>query len=145
MTGTELEDLCNQIVQSDDSIRFVGIADKYGKQVIVKYRDGLVPYLNQTESEIYSIDTVMRMNSRKEMESKLGKVIYSFTLYENLKRATIYIGNNDYPVLMASFDTRSDHDNIILNKILPIVKAKLDHLFELTRMAFTVEIALDCH
>jgi hypothetical protein len=26
---------------------------------------------------------------------------------------------------MASFDTRSDHDNIILNKILPIVKAKL--------------------
>ncbi len=124
MTGTELEDLCNQIIQSDDSIRFVGIADKYGKQVVVKYRDGLVPYLNQTESEIYSIDTVMRMNSRMEMESKLGKVIYSFTLYQNLKRATIYTGNIDHPILMASFDTRSDHDNIILNKILPIVKAK---------------------
>jgi hypothetical protein len=125
MTGTELDDLCNQIMQSDDSLRFVGIADKYGKQVAVKYRNGLVPYLNQTESEIYSIDTVMRMNSRKEMESKLGKVIYSFTLYEKLKRATIYIGNNDYPVLMASFDTQSDHDNIIQNKILPIVRAKL--------------------
>ncbi len=124
MTGTELDDLCNQIIQSDDSIRFVGIADKYGKQVAVKYRDGLVPYLNQTESEIYSIDTVMRMNSRMEMESKLGKVIYSFTLYENLKRATIYTENNDYPVLMVSFDTRSDHDNIILKKIFPIVKAK---------------------
>ena len=124
MTGTELDDLCDQIIQSDDSIRFVGIADKYGKQVAVKYRDGLVPYLNQTESEIYSIDTVMRMNSRMEMESKLGKVIYSFTLYENLKRATIYTGNNDYPVLMVSFDTRSDHDNIILKKIFPIVKAK---------------------
>jgi hypothetical protein len=125
MTGTELDDLCNQIMQSDGSLRFVGIADKYGKQVAVKYRNGLVPYLNQTESEIYSIDTVMRMNSRKEMESKLGKVIYSFTLYEKLKRATIYIGNNDYPVLMASFDTQSDHDNIIQNKILPIVRAKL--------------------
>jgi hypothetical protein len=112
-------------MQSDDSLRFVGIADKYGKQVAVKYRNGLVPYLNQTESEIYSIDTVMRMNSRKEMESKLGKVIYSFTIYEKLKRATIYIGNNDYPVLMASFDTQSDHDNIIQNKILPIVRAKL--------------------
>ena len=124
MTGTELDNLCNQIIQSDDSIRFVGIADKYGKQVAVKYRDGLVPYLNQTESEIYSIDTVMRMNSRLEMESKLGKVIYSFTLYENLKRATIYTENNDYPVLMVSFDTRSDHDNIILKKIFPIVKAK---------------------
>jgi hypothetical protein len=125
MTGVELNELCKQIIQSDDSIRFVGIADKYGKQVAVNYREGLVPYLDQTESEIYSIDAVMRMNSRTEMESKLGKVIYSFTLYEKLKRATIYVGNIDYPVLMASFDTHSDHDSIILNKILPIVRAKL--------------------
>lgn len=81
--------------------------------------------MNQTESEIYSVDAVMRMNSRKEMESRLGKVIYSFTLYEKLKRATIYIGNIDYPVLMTSFDIQSDHDSIILNKIIPIVRAKL--------------------
>ena len=97
MKGIELNELCKQIIQSDNSIRFVGIADKYGKQVAVNYREGLVPYLDQTESEIYSIDTVMRMNSRLEMESKLGKVIYSFTLYEKLKRATIYVGNIDYP------------------------------------------------
>jgi hypothetical protein len=125
MVDNELNDLCKQIVQSDESIRFVGIADKYGKQVAVYYRDGLVPYLNQTESEIYSIDAVMRMNTRKEMESKLGKVIYSFTLYEHLKRATLYPSNVDYPVLMVSFDTQSDHDNIILNKIFPIVRDKL--------------------
>jgi len=125
MKGIELNELCKQIIQSDNSIRFVGIADKYGKQVAVNYREGLVPYLDQTESEIYAMDTVMRMNTRKEMEAKLGKVIYSFTLYEKLKRATIYIGNIDYPVLMASFDTHSDHDDIILNKILPIVRAKL--------------------
>lgn len=125
MIGTELDALCKQIIQSDDSIRFVGIADKYGKQVAVNYREGLVPYLNQTKSEIYSIDTVMRMNSRKELESKLGRVIYSFTLYEKLKRATIYTENIDYPVLMVSFDPRSDHDHIILNKILPIVRANL--------------------
>lgn len=125
MTGSELDELCKQILRSDDSIRFVGLADKYGKQVAASYRDGLIPYLNQTESEIYSVDAVMRMNSRKEMESRLGKVIYSFTLYEKLKRATIYTGNIDYPVLMTSFDIQSDHDSIILNKIIPIVRAKL--------------------
>lgn len=125
MTSVALDELCKLIIQSDQSIRFVGIADKYGKQVAVKFREGLVPYLDQTESEIYSIDTVMRMNSRKEMESKLGKVIYSFTLYEKIKRATIYTRNIDYPVLMVSFDTLSDHHNIILNRILPIVREKL--------------------
>ena len=125
MTSPELDQLCKQIIRIDETIRFVGLADKYGKQVAINYREGLVPYLNQTESEIYSIDTVMRMNSRKEMESKRGKVIYSFTLYENLKRATIYTGNMDYPVLMVSFDTGSNHEDIILNKILPIVRSKL--------------------
>jgi hypothetical protein len=125
MTGNEINELCRQILQSDDNIRFVGIADKYGKQVAANYRDGLIPYLNQTESEIYSMDAVMRMNSRMELESRLGKVIYSFTLYEKLKRATIYSGNIDYPVLMTSFDIQSDHDSIILNKIIPIVRARL--------------------
>ena len=125
MTGNEINELCRQILQSDDNIRFVGIADKYGKQVAANYRDGLIPYLNQTESDIYSMDAVMRMNSRKELESRLGKVIYSFTLYEKLKRATIYSGNIDYPVLMTSFDIQSDHDSIILNKIIPIVRARL--------------------
>lgn len=122
MSDNKLQELCTRVIRCDKSIRFVGIADKYGKQIAVQYRQGLVPYLNKTESEIYSIDTVMRMNTRREMELKLGKVIYSFTLYENLKRATIYLNSIDYPVLMASFDVQADHHDIIMNKIIPVLK-----------------------
>lgn len=122
MSDNKLQELCTRVIRCDKSVRFVGIADKYGKQIAVQYRQGLVPYLNKTESEIYSIDTVMRMNTRREMESKLGKVIYSFTLYENLKRATIYLNSTDYPVLMASFDVQADHHDIIMNKIIPVLK-----------------------
>lgn len=122
MSDNKLQELCTRVIRCDKSVRFVGIADKYGKQIAVQYRQGLVPYLNKTESEIYSIDTVMRMNTRREMESKLGKVIYSFTLYENLKRATIYLNSIDYPVLMASFDVQADHHDIIMNKIIPVLK-----------------------
>lgn len=122
MSDNKLQELCARVIRCDKSVRFVGIADKYGKQIAVQYRQGLVPYLDKTESEIYSIDTVMRMNTRREMESKLGKVIYSFTLYENLKRATIYLNSIDYPVLMASFDVQADHHDIIMNKIIPVLK-----------------------
>jgi hypothetical protein len=125
MADSELNDLCKQIVQLDPSIRFVGIADKYGKQIAVYYREGLVPYLDPRESEIYSIDAVMRMNTRKQMESKLGQVVYSFTLYEKLKRATLYLENVDYPILMVSFETHSNHEDVILSKILPMMKDKL--------------------
>lgn len=65
------------------------------------------------------------MNTRKDYESKLGKPIYSFTLYEKLKRVAISLDNNDYPILMVSFDVEADHESIILKKIIPFVKKEL--------------------
>jgi hypothetical protein len=65
------------------------------------------------------------MNTRKDFELKLGKPIYSFTLYEKLKRVTISLDNYDYPVLMVSFDIGVDHESIILEKIIPFVKKQL--------------------
>ena len=56
------------------------------------------------------------------MRSKLGKPIYSCTLYEKVKRATILLDNKDHPILMVSFDSDIsgiDHDSIIMNGILP--------------------------
>jgi hypothetical protein len=65
------------------------------------------------------------MNTRKDFESKLGKPIYSFTLYEKLKRVAISLDNNDYPILMVSFDIEADHESIILEKIIPFVRKEL--------------------
>jgi hypothetical protein len=61
------------------------------------------------------------MNTRKDFESKLGKPIYSFTTYQKIKRVTITLENEEYPILMASFDIDADHENIIVNKILPMI------------------------
>jgi hypothetical protein len=61
------------------------------------------------------------MNTRKDFESNLGKPLYSFTLYQKVKRVTIPLENKEYPILMASFDVEADHDNIIVNKILPLI------------------------
>jgi hypothetical protein len=61
------------------------------------------------------------MNTRKDFESKLGKPIYSFTLYQKVKRVAITLENKEYPILMASFDIEAEHENIIVNKILPMI------------------------
>jgi len=65
------------------------------------------------------------MNTRKDFESKLGKPIYSFTLYEKLKRVTISLDSRDYPILMVSFDIHADHETTILEKIIPFVEKEL--------------------
>ena len=61
------------------------------------------------------------MNTRRDFELKLGKPIYTFILYQKVKRVTITLENKEYPILMASFDLEADHDNIIVNKILPLI------------------------
>jgi hypothetical protein len=92
-----------------------------GNQIISRYRAGLVALLTPKEIEMYAIQSVLRMNTRRDYESKLGKPIYSFTLYQKLKRVTVSLENKEYPVLLASFDIEADHENIIVNKILPMV------------------------
>jgi hypothetical protein len=117
----DLHGFCSRILESDKAIRFVGIPNKMGKQMISCYRVGLVPLLTPREIEMFAIESVLRMITRKDYESKLGKPIYSFTLYQKVKRVTISLENKEYPILMASFDLEADHENIIVNKILPLI------------------------
>src|ERR671931_99426 len=116
-----LDSLCSKIIESDKAIRFVGISNKMGNQIISRYRDGLTPLLTPSEIEMYAMQTVLRMNTRKDFELNLGKPLYSFTLYQKVKRVTIALENKEYPILMASFDVEADHENIIVNKILPLI------------------------
>jgi hypothetical protein len=116
-----LDSLCSKIIESDKAIRFVGISNKMGNQIISRYRSGLTPLLTPSEIEMYAMQTILRMNTRKDFELKLGKPLYSFTLYQKVKRVTITLENKEYPILMASFDLEADHDNIIVNKILPLI------------------------
>jgi hypothetical protein len=114
--------VCNQILESDSSVRFVGIPNKMGRQIVSSYRNGLTLLLTPQEIEMFAIESVLRMNTRKDFESKLGKPIYSFTLYEKVKRATITLESKEYPIVMVSFDIQADHDHIIMDKILPIIR-----------------------
>ncbi|HZA62401.1 MAG TPA: hypothetical protein VE573_05980 [Nitrososphaeraceae archaeon] len=121
-TEEDLRRLCNQILESDSSVRFVGIPNKMGKQIVSSHRHDLALLLSPQEIEMFAIESVLRMNTRKDFESKLGKPIYSFTLYEKVKRATITLESKEYPIVMVSFDIQADHDYIIMDKILPIIR-----------------------
>jgi hypothetical protein len=113
-------DICNQILELDNSIRFAGFANNMGKIIAAQYRNRLDPLL---AVELSFIESVFRMNTRKDMKSKLGKPIYSCTIYEKVKRPTILLGNKDHPILMVSFESDIsgfDHDSIIMKGILPL-------------------------
>lgn len=100
----------------DRSIRFAG------KTITTAYRKRSDHLLTEDESDLSTIESVLRMRTRDDLLSMLGKPIYSLTLYEKVKRATILLDNDEYPVLMVSFNIEADHDSLIKNKLLPLLR-----------------------
>jgi hypothetical protein len=135
-----LHDVCNQILEIDNSIRFAGFANNMGTVIAAQYRQALMsvekekekkeqPLLTKDELELSVIESALRILTRKDMMSKLGKPIYSFTLYKKVGRATILLDNSNNsgcpPILMVSFDNHDSEgpypESIILRGILPLV------------------------
>jgi hypothetical protein len=121
MSSSLFEDVCQNIIDLDKTIRFAGITNMRETIIYAKYRAGLVPLLTQQET-IESVEhSVLRMSTRRLMEAKLGKILYSITFYERVKRAILPIGKDSDFVLIVSFDNEADHDSIIRNKIMPLI------------------------
>jgi hypothetical protein len=121
MSSSLFEHVCQNIIDLDKTIRFAGITNMRETMIFAKYRTGLVPLLTQQET-IESVEhSVLRMSTRMLMEAKLGKILYSITFYERVKRAILPIGKDNDFVLMVSFDNEADHDSIIRNKIMPLI------------------------
>jgi hypothetical protein len=116
------EKICDEILELDSSIRFAGIGSKMGKLVAAKFNPEVKVLLTREEIEANIIKAVLRMKTREDYEQKLGKTIYTFALYDKVKRASIALNKRDYSLLMVSFEVSADHESIILHKILPILK-----------------------
>ena len=116
------EEFCQLILAADESIRFVGIATITGAILAMKYRDNLTPLLTQDETASSIKNSVWRVESRRVLEEKLGRTLYVIATYEKVKRATIPVGQDGQTILIISFESESDAESIIRNKILTIIK-----------------------
>jgi hypothetical protein len=50
------------------------------------------------------------MASRKDRKPKLGKPIYSYTLYEKVEQATIPLDSDQHPIVTLSFTKEANHN-----------------------------------
>lgn len=123
-------ELCEQVVALDASIRFAGITNRVGKIIASSYRNGLLPLLSKEETERAIPQYALRISPSPELESKLGRPIYSVTTYEKVRRAIIplhdYYGNTS-SLLLILFDIEAcNHDSLIQDRILPLVRGNDD-------------------
>jgi hypothetical protein len=108
------------ILFTDNSIRWVGIADKHVTLLNERYRKGLVLFLTEEENEEYASNAISRQRSRVKFEPKIGKLIYAFGKYENVNRVTIPI-NENYYLLLTMDSIEKNYDTIIMSKVIPVI------------------------
>ena len=115
-----------KVLNSDRSIRWVGITDHNGIIINERDREGLKPFLTIGENHEFAINTINRHKTRLKFESKMGELTYTFRRYTRMSRCLIPITNNEnnqyyYLILTIDFD-QYDFDKIITEKIIPLIK-----------------------
>ncbi len=105
-----LEKIYDEIFNIDINIRYIGIY-RNGK-LYGKVRKGLNTYLDEEETKQSIAQAVRRWEERKKWESKIGRPIYSQTMYEKVKRITMQI--DDSTILLISTEIEAEHEKILL-------------------------------
>jgi hypothetical protein len=117
--------ICNEVLNMNKSIRFVGIANNLGTLLSSSYREKLIPLLTKEETQHYALQAVLRAEIREDFMSKLGSLKHSIGTYGKLIRATIPVTTKDNHVtkffLLLSFDVDTDVKDFIETKLLPFI------------------------
>ena len=120
--NSEFKDLCDKIIDTDSRIRFVGIADKHGKIQTKGERKGIVPLLNDEETEQYAITASTRQYTRLRWQNILGKLHYTCSLYEKILRITIPITNQnnrlEFLMILTLDPDIDDFDDLVMRKLM---------------------------
>ena len=114
---------CSHVLRLHKGIRFTGIANSEGKVAGYAYRKGATPLLNEKELEIEFLLSLIRAGTRVKHEKRLGKVIFSATIYEKVRRVTIPLRSKsgELYVFLLSFDVNVNHEPIVYEHAMPLL------------------------
>jgi len=110
--------ICGNILNSDASIRFVGILCKCGRLKAYRRKKGMVPHLNVAETKLVHHEALLKAKMNHVFDKKLGKTNWSIESRDDVKWITVNFGRE---LILLSAEVSSHHDKIV-QKILSILQ-----------------------
>ena len=129
--------LSERILSLDSGIRYVVITNQEGDYLADATREDADLMLSREEMVLSITQSLIRMNIRLTLEGKLGRPLYSFTEYENIKRATIVCYNND------DYEKRSDIKFIVVLVLEKQSRNETTLLSEVVKLIYEVKDLTD--
>ena len=124
--------ICNEIMNLNESIRFVGVVNNLGTLLVTAYREKLIPLMTEEETKNYAMQAVLRAATREDFVKKLGKLKHSIGTYNKVIRATVPVimGENLQTqtkfYLLLSFDIDANVKDILENELLSYIDKNLE-------------------
>ena len=107
----EFKSFLDKIIDSDSSLRFAAVFDRYGTIKEKSHKDGASLMMDEYETQNMLREAANSWHHRNQLASKLGKGHYTMTVYDNLIRITLPL-SPDY-FLIVSHDKLDDQPHII--------------------------------
>jgi len=107
----DYENFCSQILDSNPKIRFATVYDQWAVRVGGGLRKGLTSILSEhKENELVTL-AILDWQSRKEISKWLGKTKYTLAEYDEVKRFSLYLGDDH--LLLVSAEKEVDTDKVV--------------------------------
>ena len=102
---------CQEILEFDKNIRFVGISKSNGKFLAGAFNTNVEYLVDKEEYKMSLHYAHQRWDTRKNLSHKLGNPLYAYAEYEKIKQIGLPLNNTD--PLLISLNPDADHEKII--------------------------------
>jgi hypothetical protein len=119
LQNMDYSNLCKDILELDQNIRFAGVSDDTGEIRFGGQRQGISNLLSSEETKRSNLQALARWSLRNSLAPKIGKGRYAMAEYEKIKRITFPL--EDYHLLLITTEVNADHGKII-SKVLDMIK-----------------------
>jgi len=116
----EYEQILQNIIQSDQTIRFAAICDEYGQVKGKISRKGLKLILNETDTGIMVREAAGSWHYRSELSNKLGKCKFALAVYDEIMRLTLQLDQAHFLLLTL--------DNVEESKVVNKIQKSLEKI-----------------
>lgn len=119
LQNMDYDNLCKEILEQDENIRFAGVCDDTGQIRYGGQRQGVNNLLSSEETKRSNLQALARWSLRNSLAPKIGNGRYAMAEYEKIKRITFPLEN--FHLLLITTEVQADHGKII-DKVLDMIK-----------------------
>ncbi|MDQ4073150.1 MAG: hypothetical protein M3162_02465 [Thermoproteota archaeon] len=115
MAENKNQETCTEILKISEKIRYIGIINKYGRTIAGKLKYGIKPLLTPDQARDERFIESTRQQLRKNLNSTIGRTLYTITKNENVTFVLIPSQNQDllyYITIDKDISTRELNDTI---------------------------------